>query len=106
VIHLVISIGALQSALVSYTTAFALALSLGLVLSEVCIPRDLRSLCAPLLYSVGLVVLRDHTNRVCCVAATAYRREQDLQRFSRMLDSKDGGQLKGPNWLEGVNSLI
>ena len=39
----------------------------------------------------GLVVLRDHTNRVCGVAATVYRREQGLWRFGRKLDSKDGG---------------
>ena len=40
--------------------------------------------------SEGLVVLRDHTNCVCGVAATMYRREQDPRWFGRKLDSKDG----------------
>ena len=40
----------------------------------------------------GLVVLRDHTNRVYGVAATVYWREQDLRRFGRKLDSEDGGE--------------
>ena len=40
----------------------------------------------------GLVVLRDHTNRVCGVAATVYQREQGLWRFDQKLDSEDGGE--------------
>ena len=47
---------------------------------------------APLLYSEGLVVLRDHTNRVCGVAGTVYQREQGPRRFGRKLDSEDGGE--------------
>ena len=43
----------------------------------------------------GLVVLRDHTNCVCGVAATVYRREQGPLRFSRKLDSEDGGEHLG-----------
>ena len=42
--------------------------------------------------SEGLEVLRDHTNRVCGVAATVYRREQGPRRFGRKLDSEDGGE--------------
>ena len=42
--------------------------------------------------SEGLVVLRDHTNRVCGVAATVYQREQGPQQFGRKLDSEDGGE--------------
>lgn len=63
--------------------------------SEVCIPLVYRCLRAPLLYSAGLVVLRDHTNRVCGVAATVYRREQGPRRFGRKLDSEDGGEHPG-----------
>ena len=33
--------------------------------------------------SEGLVVLRDHTNRVCGVASTMYRREQGPRCFGR-----------------------
>ena len=55
-------------------------------------PRCLR---APIVYSAGLVVLRDHTNRVCGVAATVYRREQGPRRFGRKLDSEDGGERSG-----------
>ena len=40
----------------------------------------------------GLVVLRDHTNRVCGVAATVYRMEQSPRCFGRKLDSEDGGE--------------
>ena len=43
----------------------------------------------------GLVVLRDHTNQVCGVAATVYRREQGPRRFGRKLDSEDGGEHPG-----------
>ena len=42
--------------------------------------------------SEGLVVLRDHTNRVCGVAAIVYRREQGPRRFGQKLDSEDGGE--------------
>jgi hypothetical protein len=42
------------------------------VFSEVCILLDLRCLRPPFLYSVGLIVLQDHTNNVCHVAATMY----------------------------------
>ena len=45
--------------------------------------------------SKGLVVLRDHTYRVCGVAATMYRREQGPRRFDRKLDSEDGGERSG-----------
>ena len=45
--------------------------------------------------SEGLVVLRDHTNRVCGVAAIVYQREQGPQHFGRKLDSKDGGEHLG-----------
>ena len=45
--------------------------------------------------SEGLVVLRDHTNRVCGVAATVYRREQGPWHFDRKLDSEDGGEHLG-----------
>ena len=74
---------------------YALALGLGLVASEVCIPLDQSCLRSSCLYSAGLVVLRDHTNRVCGVAATVYRREQDPRRFGRKLDSEDGGERSG-----------
>ena len=40
----------------------------------------------------GLVVLRDHTNHVCGVAAIVYRREQGPRRFGQKLDSEDGGE--------------
>ena len=42
--------------------------------------------------SEGLVVLRDHTNCICGVAATVYRREQGPRRFSWKLDSENGGE--------------
>jgi hypothetical protein len=82
--------------------SYALALGLGLIASEVCIPLDQRCLCAPCLYSVGLVVLRDHTNRVCGVAASVYRREQGPRRFGRKLDSKDGRERSGRGLPEGT----
>ena len=40
----------------------------------------------------GLLVLRDHTNCVCGVAATVYQREQGPRWFGRKLDSEDGGE--------------
>ena len=70
--------------------------------SEVCTPLITRCLRAPLLYSVGLVVLRDHTNHVCGVAATIYRREQVPRRFSRKLDSEDSGERSGRGLPEGT----
>ena len=45
--------------------------------------------------SEGLEVLQDHTNRVCGVAATVYRREQGPRRFGRKLDSEDSGERSG-----------
>ena len=45
--------------------------------------------------SEGLVVLRDHTNRICGVAATMYRREQGPRHFGRKLDSEDGREHLG-----------
>jgi hypothetical protein len=53
-----------------------LALGLGLVFSKVCIPLVIRYLHTPLLYSEELVVLRDHTNRVCGVTAPVYQTKQ------------------------------
>ena len=40
-------------------------------------------------------MLRDHTNRICGVAATVYQREQGLRRFGRKLDSEDNGEWSG-----------
>ena len=60
--------------------------------SEVCTPLTTRCLRAPLLYSVGLVVLCDHINHDCGVAAIVYRREQCPWRFGRKLDSEDSGE--------------
>ena len=45
--------------------------------------------------SEGLVVLRDHTNRVCGVAATMYQREQGPRRFDQKLNGEDGGKHPG-----------
>ena len=45
--------------------------------------------------SEGLVVLRDHTNHVCGVAATIYRREQGMRCFGRKPDSEDGEERSG-----------
>ena len=87
----------------SETTALRLLLVLGLVFSEVCTPLTTRCLRAPLLYIGGLVVLRDHTNRVCGVAATVYRREQDPRRFGRKLDSEDGGERSRRGLLKGTS---
>ena len=75
--------------------SYVLALGLGLVASKVCIPLVQRCLRAPCLYSAGLVVLRNYTNRVCGVAATVYRREQGPRRFGWKLDSEDGGEHPG-----------
>ena len=41
--------------------------------------------------SEGLEVLRDHTNRVCGVAATVYWRKQGPKRFGRKLDRRRRG---------------
>jgi hypothetical protein len=83
--------------------SYALALGLGLVASEICIPLIQRCLCAPCLYSAELVVLRDLTNRACGVAATVYRREQDPRRFGWKLDSEDGGERFGRGLPEGTS---
>ena len=72
-----------------------LALGLGLVFSEVCIPL---TTCT----SEGLVVLRDHTNCACGVVATVYQRSQDPRRFSRKLDSEDGEERSGRGLPEGT----
>ena len=82
--------------------SYALVLGLGLVASEVCIPLIERCLHAPCLYSAGLIVLRDHTNHVCGVAATMYRREQGPRRFGRKLDSEDDGERSGRGLSEGT----
>ena len=50
----------------------------------------------------GLIVLRDHTNRICGVAATVYRREQGLQRFGQKLDSEDGAERSGRGLPKGT----
>ena len=52
--------------------------------------------------SEGFVVLRDHTNHVCGVAATVYRREQGLRRFSQKLDCEDGGERSGRGLPKGT----
>ena len=52
--------------------------------------------------SEGLVVLRDHTNHICGVAATVYRREQGPRRFGRKLNSEDGGERSGRGLSEGT----
>ena len=46
--------------------------------------------------------MRDHTNRVCSVAATVYQREQGLRRFGRKLDSEDGRERSGRGLPEGT----
>ena len=53
--------------------------------------------------SEELVVLRDHTNRVCGVAATVYRREQGSRRFGQKLDSEDGGERSGRGLPNGTS---
>ena len=50
----------------------------------------------------GLVVLRDHTNRVCGVVVTVYRREQGPRRFGQKLDSEDGGERSRRGLSEGM----
>jgi hypothetical protein len=40
----------------------------------------------------GARVLRDRDNRVCVTIATVYRRVRGSRRFSRKLDSGDGGE--------------
>ena len=44
--------------------------------------------------SEGLEVLRDHTNRVCGVATTVYRREQGPRRFGGSLIVKTAGSIR------------
>ena len=82
--------------------SYALALGLGLVASEVCVPLNPRCLRAPCLYSAGLVVLRDHTNRICGVAAIMYQREQGPWRFGQKLDSEDCGEQSERGLPEGT----
>jgi hypothetical protein len=82
--------------------SYVLALGLGLVASEVCIPLIQRCLRAPCLYSAGLVVLRDHTNRAWGVAATVYQREQGPRRFCWKLDSEDDGERSRRGLSEGT----
>ena len=38
--------------------------------------------------------MQDHTNHVCGVAATVYRREQGPRHFGRKLDSEDDGIIR------------
>ena len=52
--------------------------------------------------SNGLIVLRDHTNRVFGVAATVYQREQVPRRFGRKLDSEDGKERSRRGLPEGT----
>ena len=52
--------------------------------------------------SEGLVVLRDHTNRVCDVAAAVYQREQGPRWFGQKLNSEDDGERSGRGLLEGT----
>lgn len=77
-----ISSGVLWSVYVSQTTVLVLALCLGLVFNEICIP--LTGACVYHCYiSEGLVVLWDHINCICIVATTVYRQE---------LNSEDSGE--------------
>ena len=46
--------------------------------------------------------MRDHTNRVCGVAATVYWREQGPWCFGWKLDSEDGEKLSGRDLPEGT----
>ena len=55
-----------------------------------------------MLYIGGLVVLQDHTNHVCGVATTVYRRERGPRRFGRKLDSEDDGERSGRGLPEGT----
>ena len=82
--------------------SYALALGLGLGASEICIPLIQRCLCAPCLYSAGLVVLRDHTYRVCGVVATVYQREQCPWCFDLKLDSEGDGERSERGLSEGT----
>ena len=59
----------------------ALALVLRLVLVSFAYLLLNQCLRAPLLYTKGLVVLRDHTNRVCGVAATGVLEGTRLAMF-------------------------
>jgi hypothetical protein len=83
--------------------SYVLALGLGLVANEVCIPLNPRCLRTPCLYSAGLVVLRDHTNHVCGVTATVYQRKQGPRHFGWKLDSEDGGDQFGRGLSEGTS---
>ena len=48
------------------------------------------------------IILRDHTNRICGVSATMYRREQGPRRFGQKLDSEDGRERSGRGLSEGT----
>ena len=52
--------------------------------------------------SDGLVVLRDHTNRVYGVATAVYRREQSLRQFGQKVDSEDDGERSRRGLPEGT----
>ena len=49
------------------------------------------------------MVLRDHTNHVCGVAATVYRREQGPRCFDRKLGSEDVGEQSERGLPEGTS---
>jgi hypothetical protein len=92
--HLVIiSIGAFCEVLrLVRTRSYALALGLGLVASEVCIPLNQWCLRAPCLYSAGLVSLaRPHQPCLWC-GRHRVGREQGPWCFGRKLDSEDSGE--------------
>jgi hypothetical protein len=100
--HKVISVGTCKVLRLVRPCSYPLALGLGLVASEVCIPLIQRCLRALACTSAGLLVLQDHTNHACGVAATVYLREQGLRQFGRKLDSEDGGERSGRGLPEGT----
>jgi hypothetical protein len=56
-------------------------------------PHDPSSLVrAVIIVQSGVRVLRDRDNRVCVMTATVYQRKRGPQRFTRKLDSGDGGE--------------
>jgi len=73
----------------------ALALCLGLVLVTLAYLLPIRCFHSPSLYSEGLVVLQNHTNRVCGVAATMYRRGRGPRWFGQKLDCEDSEKRSG-----------
>jgi hypothetical protein len=52
----------------------------------------------------GMRILRDHTYRVWGVVATLYQRELGLRRFSRTLNSGNGGE--HPSEAESIAPLV